>query len=224
MKKRSDELVAAMNEIEGLRQKSNKKTQVELKIAALKTDIANKRIVYKEKTQLLSDIQKNKEAIIKNSKIDASINVITTNINVTEGLKRTAITNVNSIEKDIIRNNESITLKKSYLLKIAEERKIERYWKLYLQMIGKTETEMRKEFEEQAGKSVKSRLVLEAIVEAEKLEASEEEVAEKLKEMAEKYNKDEKELSENEQLKSYLADSMKTEKAIDFIVKNAKIK
>ena len=60
----------------------------------------------------------------------------------------------------------------------------------YLQMIGKTETEMRKEFEEQAGRSVKSRLVLEAIVEAEKLEASNEEVAEKLKEMAEKYNKD----------------------------------
>ncbi len=94
----------------------------------------------------------------------------------------------------------------------------------YLQMIGKTETEMRKEFEEQAARSVKSRLVLEAIVEAEKLEASDEEVAEKLKEMAEKYNRDEKELSENEQLKSYLADSMKTEKAIDFIVKNAKIK
>ena len=94
----------------------------------------------------------------------------------------------------------------------------------YLQMIGKTEIEMRKEFEEQAQKSVKSRLVLEAIVEAEKLESTDEEVSEKLKEMAEKYNRDEKELSENEQLKSYLSDSMKTEKAIDFIVKNAKIK
>ena len=137
MKKRSDELVASMNEIEELRQKSNKKTQVELKIAALKTDIANKRIVYKEKTKLLSEIQKNKEAIIKNSEIDASINVIITNINVTEGLKRTAITSVNSLEKDIVRNNESIALKKSYLLKIAEERKTERNWKLYLQMIGK---------------------------------------------------------------------------------------
>jgi hypothetical protein len=31
-------------------------------------------------------------------------------------------------------------------------------------------------------------------------------------------------LLENEQLKSYITDSMKTEKAIDFIVKNAKIK
>ncbi len=94
----------------------------------------------------------------------------------------------------------------------------------YLQMIGKTETEMRKEFEEQANKSVKSKLVLEAIIEAEKLEASEEEVAEKIKEMAKQYNKEEKELLENEQLKSYIADSMKTEKAIEFIVKNAKIK
>ncbi len=94
----------------------------------------------------------------------------------------------------------------------------------YLQMIGKTETELRKEFEEQAERSVKSRLVLEAVVEAEKLEASEEELTEKIKEMAKQYNKEEKELLENEQLKSYIAESMKTEKAIDFIVNNAKIK
>lgn len=94
----------------------------------------------------------------------------------------------------------------------------------YLQMIGKTEVEMRKEFEEQANKSVKSRLVLEAIVKAEDLKANDEEITEKLKEMAKQYNKDEKELLENEQLKTYIADSMKTEKAIEFIVKNAKIK
>lgn len=94
----------------------------------------------------------------------------------------------------------------------------------YLQMIGKTEADMRKEFEEQAGKSVKSRLVLEAIVNAEKLEETSEEVEEKIKEMAKQYNRPEKELLENEQLKTYIGDSMKNEKAIEFIVKNAKIK
>ncbi len=94
----------------------------------------------------------------------------------------------------------------------------------YLQILGKTETEMRKELEEQAERSVKSRLVLEAIVDAEKLVASEDEITEKIKEMAKQYNKEEKELLENEQLKNYLTDSMKTEKAIEFIVKNAKIK
>ena len=94
----------------------------------------------------------------------------------------------------------------------------------YLQMMGKTESEMRKEFEEQAARSVKSRLVLEAIAAAEDTLPTDEEVTEKIKEMAKQYNRDEKELLENEQLKSYIADSMKTEKAIDFIVKNAKIK
>jgi len=94
----------------------------------------------------------------------------------------------------------------------------------YLQMIGKTEEDMRKEFEEQAERSVKSRLVLEALVSAEKLEASEEELTEKIKEMAKQYNKPEEELLTNDQLKEYIAESMKTEKAIDFIVKNAKMK
>ena len=59
---------------------------------------------------------------------------------------------------------------------------------------------------------------------AKKLENSEEEIAEKIKEMAENYGKKEEELLKNEQLKNYLEENMKTEKAIKFIVENAKIK
>lgn len=94
----------------------------------------------------------------------------------------------------------------------------------YRQITNKTEQDMRKEFEEQAQKSVKSRLVLEAIVKAEKIEPSEEEIAEKIKEMAEKYGRKEEELTENEHLKNYLKENMSTEKAIAFLVENAKIK
>ena len=94
----------------------------------------------------------------------------------------------------------------------------------YLQMMGKTEADMRKEMEEQALRQVKTKLVLEAIVKAEKIEASEEEVSIKLQEMATTYGRDAKELEENENIKTYIAESTKTEKAIDFIVKNAKIK
>jgi len=94
----------------------------------------------------------------------------------------------------------------------------------YLQMMGKTEADMRKEMEEQALRQVKTKLVLEAIVKAEKIEASEEEVSTKLQEMATTYGRDAKELEENENIKTYIAESTKTEKAIDFIVKNAKIK
>ena len=94
----------------------------------------------------------------------------------------------------------------------------------YLQMIGKTNEEFRKEYEPQAQKQVKSRLVLEAITKAENLEADEKAVDEKVKEMAEMYGKKEEELKENEQFINYIKDTLKTEATIKFIVDNAKIK
>lgn len=137
MKKRSDELTSAMAAIEELRVKANKKTQIELKIAALKTEIANKRAEYKEKSQTLKEIEKNKEAIKKNNEIDAHINVVNANITSGETNKRNLLNEITSLEKENAKHTETISLKKSYLVKIAEERKIEKYWKLYLQMIGK---------------------------------------------------------------------------------------
>ena len=94
----------------------------------------------------------------------------------------------------------------------------------YLKMIGKTMEDFKKENEEQAKTSVKTRLVLEAIMNAEKIEADEETINSKLKEMAELYGKKEEELKLNENLMNYIIDSIKNEKVIDFIVKNAKIK
>ena len=94
----------------------------------------------------------------------------------------------------------------------------------YMQMLGKTEADMRGEFKEQAERQIKSRLVLEAIVKAENIEVEEKDVTEKVKEMAKQYGRKEEELLENEQLKEYISENLKTEKAIDFIVKNAKKK
>ena len=92
----------------------------------------------------------------------------------------------------------------------------------YLKMIGKTEEEMKKEYEPQAIEAIKSRLVLEAIIKAEKIEASEEEIKSKMEEMAKNYGKKVDELSKNENLKNYLEEGIKSEKALEFIVKNAK--
>ena len=94
----------------------------------------------------------------------------------------------------------------------------------YLKMIGKTEQEVRKEYEPQAIEAIKSRLTLEAIRKEEKIEASEEEIKEKLEEMAKNYGKKVEEIQDNEDLKNYIKEGIESEKAIDFIVKNAKIK
>ena len=94
----------------------------------------------------------------------------------------------------------------------------------YLHMINKTRKEIEDNYKEQAEKNVKSRLVLEAIIKEEKLEASDDEVSAKIKEMATNYGRKEEELNKNEALKEYLANNIKTEKAIDLIVKNKKKK
>lgn len=94
----------------------------------------------------------------------------------------------------------------------------------YLQMLGKTMEDFRKEYEEQATTSVKNRLVLEAIIKEEKIKPDNEKVEAKVKEMAELYGKKEEELKENEGFMKYIEESMKNEKVVEFLVENAKIK
>ena len=95
----------------------------------------------------------------------------------------------------------------------------------YLQMMGKTTEEMRKEYEPQAIDSIKSRLALEAVIKAEKIEATEEEVDEKMKEMAKNYGKEnDEEFLKNENVRNYIKQGLESEKAIEFLVENAKIK
>ncbi len=94
----------------------------------------------------------------------------------------------------------------------------------YIQMLGKSMEDFRKEYEEQAKVSVKSRLVLEAIIKEEKIEPTQEQINEKLKQMAEQYGKKEEELNKNEGFTNYIKESLKNEKVVEFIVENAKIK
>ena len=92
----------------------------------------------------------------------------------------------------------------------------------YLKMLNKTVEEFRKEYEPQAIEAIKSRLALEAIVKAEKIEATDADVKEKLEEMAKNYGKTAEELEKNENIKEYLKQGIENEKAINFLVENAK--
>ena len=94
----------------------------------------------------------------------------------------------------------------------------------YLQMVNKTEEEFRKEYEPQAIEAIKSRLALEAIIKEEKIEAKEEEVKEKIAEMAKNYGKKPEELENNQNIKDYIEQGIKNEKAIDLLVENSKTK
>ena len=63
-----------------------------------------------------------------------------------------------------------------------------------------------------------------AVIAAEDIKPEESEVEDKLKEMAKNYNKTEEEMLKNTYLKDYITSNMKYEKAIQFIIDNAKFK
>ena len=72
---------------------------------------------------------------------------------------------------------------------------------------------------------IKSRLALEAIIKAEKIEATKKEIDEKMKEMAKNYGKEnDDEFLKNENVRNYIKQGLESEKAIEFLVENAKIK
>ena len=95
----------------------------------------------------------------------------------------------------------------------------------YLKMVQKTKEDLRKEYEPQATEGIKSRLAIEAVIKAEKIEATEKEVEDKMKEMAKNYGKEnDEEFLKNENVRNYIKEGIESEKAIDFLIKNAKIK
>ena len=113
------------------------------------------------------------------------------------------------------------------MLKDMEQRLAYQGLKLdqYLQMMGKTKEEMQKEYEPQANEAIKSRLAIEAVIKAEKIEVLDTDVEEKMKEMAKNYGKEnDEEFLKNENVRNYIKEGIESEKAIDFLIKNAKIK
>ncbi len=92
---------------------------------------------------------------------------------------------------------------------------------MYYQITGTTEQDLHKQMEADADLRTRTNLVLEAIVEAESFETSEDEVNEEIKNLAEQYGMDEKAVRAAltpEMLKHDI--SMK--KAIDLITETAK--
>ena len=93
----------------------------------------------------------------------------------------------------------------------------------YMQFTGMTVQSMIDELKPQAVKRIQSRLVLEAVAEAEKLEASDEEIEKEISDMAPMYQMEEdkfKELVSEEERKQIGLD-LAVQKAVDFVVEAA---
>ncbi|WP_143463200.1 trigger factor [Levilactobacillus enshiensis] len=93
--------------------------------------------------------------------------------------------------------------------------------KMYFQLTGTTQDDLRKQFTDGAEKRVKTNLVLEAVVEAEKIEPTEDEVSAEVKDLASQYG------MEESAVRSALSDDMlkhdiAIKSAVDLIADSAK--
>ena len=94
---------------------------------------------------------------------------------------------------------------------------------MYCQYLQKTEEEIRKELLPDAEKRVKSRMIIEAVADAEGIEASPEDIEEEMKAMAKQYNMEVEKLKELFKVEnaSYLIQDIRMRKAIDLMYKEA---
>lgn len=94
----------------------------------------------------------------------------------------------------------------------------------YFQFTGMDSKKFMESLRPQAEKRIQSRLVLEAVVKAENIEATEEELDKELTEMAAKYQMEEEKLKElvGEKEKEQIKADIAVQKAVDFVVEQAK--
>ena len=93
----------------------------------------------------------------------------------------------------------------------------------YMQFTGLTPQKMMEDLEPQALKRIQSRLVLEAVVAAENIEASDEEIDKELENMASMYQMEIDKLKEliGDDEKKQIGMDLAVQKAVEFVVKEA---
>lgn len=94
---------------------------------------------------------------------------------------------------------------------------------LYFQFSGQDETALREQMLEDAKKRVKTNLVLEAIVEAEKIEVSEDDINNEFENIAKMYQTSVDDVKKMFGNNNYVKEDLKIKKAIDFLVENSKV-
>ena len=95
---------------------------------------------------------------------------------------------------------------------------------MYMQMMNTDLASVREQFRGKAENNIMTRLVLEAIFEAEKIEITDEDINKKLADVAKEYGRDAEEFvaKANDQVKEFAKEELKYDLAVKFIMDNAK--
>ena len=139
-KKLSSKLEEVTNNLSKLktnRELYTKKSQLTIKKAALEVNVEKLRNEYKDNISIKKEYEKNSEAIDKNNKIDIEIRNNEVFIRDKRESRERNTAFISRNETDIKNHKKQIDDRKEVIKKLAEEEKLIRNWKIYLELVGK---------------------------------------------------------------------------------------
>lgn len=126
-----------IDKLEGDKEKTTKKANLELKMVAVKSNIDTLKLNIEKDTAKLEEIKTNEENIRHNNEIRLKANAIEVSIGNETKIKETKIKDIENANHCIEDNEKQIKLREDLIGKLAAEERVIRNWNLYLELVGK---------------------------------------------------------------------------------------
>ena len=128
---------ARLEEIEEIRKRYQRKSTLEVKKASLDVSLVKKRSEFTEIKTKITELNRCKETIEYNNKIDTRVNVLKVSISTEEGIKYRLVTEIEGYKREIEHLKKQISEHEIIINKLNDEEVIVKSWKYYLMMVGK---------------------------------------------------------------------------------------
>jgi DNA repair exonuclease SbcCD ATPase subunit len=131
---KTEKLILSMKEN---RELFNEKSKLSMSVAALEMNIVSLREKLKDSIRTLKDYNKNSDAIDNNNKITIQLNNNDIHLKSKKNQKEVNVRNIYDAENEITNYKKDIEERTEIISKIAEEEKLIKNWKIYLELVGK---------------------------------------------------------------------------------------
>lgn len=137
LKARLMALTSQIEQLKVLQDKYYHRCKLEAQKGALEASVEQLRNAFIENKRILSEYEKNNEAIDRNNKLDIQINNNSITINGKRKEKEVTLSSIMKVESDIENYEKGVKEREDIIVRLGDEIVRLKNWKLYLEMIGK---------------------------------------------------------------------------------------
>lgn len=136
--KEVEKIEEELKELKGLKDQVDKKNKLEIERDRIDVELGTQRTNYKDKEGLKEKFDQNISNINENKEIDKEIEKVKSQLEVKDGEKNQIIKGLETLNNEISTNTKEVENKNELIRKIEKEKEVERLYKIYIEMLGKT--------------------------------------------------------------------------------------